>query len=275
MLTQVSEGVLVHQSELITNNAIVVQGGSGVLVVDPGLTDDEMTCLASDIRALGETVAAGFATHPDWDHALWHGRLGDVPRWGTARCAAYLAEFRAGEDWRDRLAEGLPEEIADETPLELFGLVDGLPAGADRLPWDGPAIRVIEHRGHAPGHAALLVEERGVLVAGDMLSDVLVPMIDNFRDDNDPIEDYLEALELLAELTGDVEFVVPGHGAVGGPGALEARIALDRGYIAALRDGAEPDDPRIGRDVAPGWEWVRDIHEGQAATIARQRPGGA
>jgi glyoxylase-like metal-dependent hydrolase (beta-lactamase superfamily II) len=48
----------------------------------------------------------------------------------------------------------------------------GLPAGTARIPWDGPQIRIIEHQAHAPGHAALLMEERGVLVAGDMLSDV-------------------------------------------------------------------------------------------------------
>ncbi len=28
-----------------------------------------------------------------------------------------------------------------------------------------------------PGHAALLIEERGVLVAGDMLSDFLIPLL--------------------------------------------------------------------------------------------------
>ena len=35
MLTQVAEGVLVHQSELLQNNAVVVQGRSGVLLIDP------------------------------------------------------------------------------------------------------------------------------------------------------------------------------------------------------------------------------------------------
>ena len=46
---------------------------------------------------------------------------------------------------------------------------------------------------HAPGHAALLIEERGVLVAGDMLSDVLIPDALEFNDTADPIEDYLAA----------------------------------------------------------------------------------
>jgi hypothetical protein len=36
MLTRVAEGVLVHQSELLRNNAVVVQGRAGVLLIDPG-----------------------------------------------------------------------------------------------------------------------------------------------------------------------------------------------------------------------------------------------
>lgn len=179
MLTPVADGVLVHQSELLRNNTVVVRGESGVLIVDPGLTTGEMGCLAEDLRQLGQPVVAGFATHPDWDHALWHADLGDVPRYGTARCSAYLRELRSEEGWQARVAEGLPPEIADETPLELFGLIVGLPAGAELIPWNGPEVRVIEHPAHAPGHAALLVEDRGVLVAGDMLSDLFVPMLDD------------------------------------------------------------------------------------------------
>ena len=37
MLTQVAEGVLVHQSELLQNNTVVVQGRAGVLLIDPGI----------------------------------------------------------------------------------------------------------------------------------------------------------------------------------------------------------------------------------------------
>jgi glyoxylase-like metal-dependent hydrolase (beta-lactamase superfamily II) len=95
MLRQVAEGVLVHQSALLRNNAAVVEGRDGVLVVDPGLTDAEMTCLADDLRELGRPVVAGFATHPDWDHVLWHPALGEAPRYGTPHCAEAMRELRA------------------------------------------------------------------------------------------------------------------------------------------------------------------------------------
>jgi glyoxylase-like metal-dependent hydrolase (beta-lactamase superfamily II) len=269
MLEQVAEGVLVHQSELLANNTTVVQGESGVLLIDAGITGGEMACLANDVRELGQPVVAGFATHPDWDHVLWHADLGEAPRYGTARCAAQMRDVRSDADWKARAAAGLPPEIADEVPLDLFGLITGLPAGTAQIPWDGPAVRIIEHPAHSPGHAALLVEERGVLVAGDMLSDVFIPMLDDWNSTNDPIEEYLVGLRLLESVADEVDVLIPGHGSFCGADQVRVRIEQDRAYVHALSDGGGADDPRIGPSAKPGWEWVSDIHAGQLQSLAR------
>jgi glyoxylase-like metal-dependent hydrolase (beta-lactamase superfamily II) len=269
-MQRVAAGVWVHQSALIQNNSVVVQGRTGALVVDPGLTNDELADLANDIRESGGPVVAGFSTHPDWDHVLWHPDLGDAPRYATARGAEVMRQLLSGEDWRTQAAEGLPPEIADEVPLDLFGQLAGLPEDSTRLPWDGPVVRVLEHRGHADGHAALLIPEAGVLVAGDMLSDVLVPMLD--VEALDPIGDYLTALGLFDSVADEVDVVVPGHGSVGGADELRARIDLDRAYVQALRDGTEVVDPRIGASARPGWEWVSDVHSWQVRSLSERNP---
>jgi glyoxylase-like metal-dependent hydrolase (beta-lactamase superfamily II) len=127
---------------------------------------------------LGQPVVAGFSTHPHWDHLLWHAGLGAAPRYGTARCAATVRDRLSDAGAKARVAALIPPDIAEQVPLDLLGLITGLPAETARIPWDGPQVRIIEHQAHAPGHAALLIEERGVLVAGDMLSDVLIPLLD-------------------------------------------------------------------------------------------------
>jgi glyoxylase-like metal-dependent hydrolase (beta-lactamase superfamily II) len=88
MLKQVAEGVLVHESEFIQSNSVIVQGRAGVLLIDPGVTSGEMAALANDLRELGQPVVAGFSTHPDWDH--W---LSDVHQWQLQR----LAQTRQNE----------------------------------------------------------------------------------------------------------------------------------------------------------------------------------
>ncbi len=145
--------------------------------------------------------------------------------------------------------------------------------GAGPLPAEyrpsGPQVRIIEHQAHAPGHAALLIEERGVLVAGDMLSDVLIPMLD--LSTADPIEDYLTALRMFERVAGNVDVLVPGHGSIGGAGQVGARIEKDRIYVHALRYRLDLSDQRVGPSAKEGWDWVAGVHAGQLQGLAQRR----
>lgn len=90
----------------------------------------------------------------------------------------------------------------------------------------------------------MLIEPQGVLVAGDMLSDILMPFLDLAADD--PVGDHLAALERFERLADRVAVVVPGHGSVGDAADFRARLELDRAYVEAVRDGRSPADPRVG-----------------------------
>jgi glyoxylase-like metal-dependent hydrolase (beta-lactamase superfamily II) len=267
VLTQVAEGVLIHESTFCQSNAVVVQGAAGVLLIDPGVLGDELTALADDLLELGQPVVAGFSTHPHWDHLLWHPRLGTAPRYGTARCAATIRDRLPDPDFRASLAGLIPPDIAEQVPLDLLGLITGLPAGATQIPWDGPGVQIIEHQAHAPGHAALLISGRRVLVAGDMLSDVLIPLL-NLNGTADPIEDYLSALRLLEAVAGDVDVLIPGHGSAGGADQVRTRIDRDRAYVHAVRDAGVLSDPRIGPSAKDGWDWVAGVHARQLQRLA-------
>jgi glyoxylase-like metal-dependent hydrolase (beta-lactamase superfamily II) len=269
VLRQIAEGVLIHESEFCQSNAVVVQGRAGVLLIDPGVQGHEMACLANDLGERGQTVAAGFSTHPHWDHLLWHAGLGAAPRYGTARCAADVRDELSGAGWQARIAEWIPPDITGQISWDLFGLITGLPAETARITWDGPHVRIVEHQAHAAGHAALLIEERGVLVAGDMLSDVLIPMLD-LDGTADPIEDYLAALRLLEGAAGDVDVLIPGHGSIGGADQVHARIDQDRAYVHALRDAHFPGDRRVGPSAKDGWDWVAGVHARQLQRLARR-----
>jgi len=240
MLNEVADGVWVRQSEWVWSNAAVVRDDSGLILVDPGIDGADLEELADDVDRLGLPVVAGFSTHPHWDHLLWHSRFGDVPRYATRDCAE-----RAGGA-RER-AQAMAEQSASGIPAELVALLTPLPAGGRPVPGE-----IIEHEAHAVGHAAVLLADRGVLLAGDMLSDVLIPMLDQQRPDQ--VSAYETALDLLGEAARHVEVVVPGHGAVARGPEVAARLAADRAYLDALRRGADTDDPRLAQD------WLLDVH---------------
>jgi len=272
MLRQVAERVWVHESEFMQSNAVVVQGDAGVLLVDPGVRTDELACLATDLAGSGQAVVAGFSTHPHWDHLLWDVRLGAAPRYGTARCAAVIGARLSDPEWKAAVAGMIPPEIVEQVPLDdVFGRVTGLPAETKRIPWDGPGVRILEHHAHAPGHAALLIEERGVLVAGDMLSDVLIPMLNPMAPD--PIDDYLAALRLFESVAGDVDVVIPGHGSVCGADQVHARIDQDRAYVEAMRDGGLASDKRLSHSAAFGTA-MSGVHERQVQRLAQSKHDG-
>ncbi|MEW2503875.1 MBL fold metallo-hydrolase [Amycolatopsis sp. NPDC047767] len=250
MLNQVADGVWVRQSEWVWSNATVVRGDGGLVLVDPGISGAELDELADDVARLGIPVVAGFATHPHWDHLLWHSRFGDVPRYATAACA----EVASGA--RER-AQAMAAESTSGVPLDLVALVTALPADGGPLPG-----ALVEHDAHAPGHAAVLLADRGVLLAGDMLSDVLIPLLDPRRPGQPAA--YAAALDRLDEAARHVDVVVPGHGAVASGPEVAARFAADRAYLEALRRGEEPVDVRLEQD------WLARPHQ---ANLERSAAG--
>jgi glyoxylase-like metal-dependent hydrolase (beta-lactamase superfamily II) len=250
MLKQVADSVWVRQSEWVWSNASVVRGDDGLILVDPGIDGSDLNQLADDVDRLGTPVVAGFSTHPHWDHLLWHQRFGDVPRFATQPCAQLAAAAR------DR-AQAMAAESASGIPLELIGSLTPLPADGGPVPGE-----VIEHHAHAIGHAAVLLADRRVLLAGDMLSDVLIPLLDPRQADQ--LDAYEQALDRLDDAARHADVVVPGHGTVAEGPEIGDRLAADRAYITALRRGEEPVDARLAQD------WLSGLHQSNREQIHGQ-----
>lgn len=240
MLTEVADGVWVRQSEWVWSNSTVVRSDDGLILVDPGIHGAELEELADEVLRLGVPVVAGFSTHLHWDHLLWHSRFGDVPRYAMPASAAVAAGVR-------ERGQAMAAESATDVPLDLIALVTPLPPDGGPVPGE-----LVEHEAHALGHAALLLTDRGVLLAGDMLSDVLIPLLDPRR--HGQVSAYSTALDRLGAATERVEVLVPGHGAVATGPEIAARLAADRAYIEALGRDEEPVDSRLEQ------EWLAGPH---------------
>lgn len=223
-LVEVSDGVWVATSRKDSTTSTLVVDGSDVLLIDPAWLPDEMDGLADEVARRGWTVAAGFSTHAHHDHLLWHPAFGEAPRWASPVTCALAAEHR--EDLLGNLGEWpWPSSFGQVSPV-----IGSFPFGGE----------VVVHDGHSPGHSALWFADRGVLVAGDMLSDVELPL--PFWPDDVP--SYLEGLDRLAPYVTQARILIPGHGTP--TSSPMARLDADRRYLDDTIAGRPVDDPRLG-----------------------------
>lgn len=257
-LTEVAPGVLVATSSFDqTTSTVVVGSDGGALLIDPAVTVAELARLAADLRELGVRPVAAWSTHPHWDHVLWSRDLGRAPRYATSTAAAVTRAERAE----------LARDTQRSAPGHDFLLLGRLtPLDAETIPWAGPQAQVIAHDGHAPGHGAVFLPDSGVLVAGDMCSDVEIPLLD--LGGADPLADYRTGLERLASVAG-VRHVIPGHGHVGDADEFRRRLAADAAYLDALAFGLPLDDARLGAD-SPQW-----LHESHSEQLRHVRGPGS
>jgi glyoxylase-like metal-dependent hydrolase (beta-lactamase superfamily II) len=237
--SEIVPGVLVATGVLYTTTTTVITGpGGSCLVIDPAVTAVEIAGLAAALAARGLRPVLGWSTHPHWDHVLWHASLGDVPRYATPAAAA------AARNERDMLAAAAGKS-APGHDSSLIAKVTPLPGTS--IPWDGPTAELIVHDGHATGHGAVFLPDSGVLIAGDMCSDIEMPfVVDPGQPEAvmDQLRDYRAGLSRLAAVAG-VRQVVPGHGHVGDAAELRRRVGADFEYLDLLERGQSSGDPRI------------------------------
>lgn len=222
-------GVATSRRDLTTSTVVVA--GDRALLVDPSWEPDELAGLAAELAEADIEVEAGFATHAHHDHLLWHPGLGSAPRFASPT----VADIGAGTRERlvERLGPGWPAELAD-----LVGRVTAHPGRS--LEWSGPTVRLLTHDAHSPGHTALWLPAAGVLIAGDMLSDVELPLLESST-----AAEYAAGLELLRPYAARASVLIPGHGRPAlGATAARRRWLADRAYLDCLLAGADPVDRR-------------------------------
>ena len=237
---EVAPGVLVTTSRRYATTSTVVVHGNEALLVDPAWDPDELDAIADLLDERDLRVVAGVATHAHHDHVLWHPRFGTAPRYGSKRTVELPTEHR--DDLVASLGDGWPPELA-----AARGTFEPAP---DRLTgWDEP-IELVVHDGHAPGHTAVWLPARGVLLAGDMLSDVELPL--PLAPDDLPA--YLGGLDVLAPYVARAAVLVPGHGTSDreSPATAGRRPSV---ISTPCTQGGEPDDPRRANDG------MAEVHE--------------
>ncbi len=237
--------VIVFVSDVWQTTCTAVRAGAEGFLIDSPIYPEELRALPDVLEQAGFPVSGLLATHGDWDHLL--GRLA----FGRASlgCAESTVKRLASEPGaaqrklRDFDAEHYVER---RTPLTL-GDVQALPVPGSLELGPSHELELHDASGHTADGVAYWLPWLRVLVCGDYLSPVEIPMLS----DGGSLEAYSETLTRLREVAGEASWVIPGHGS-----PIESKRALkilneDASYIDRLaRDPQKASPPRSRRTIA-------------------------
>jgi glyoxylase-like metal-dependent hydrolase (beta-lactamase superfamily II) len=222
--------VIVATSAIWQTTCTIIRGGEEAFVVDSPVLPYELGMLPALLEQAQFRFSGLLATHGDWDHLL--GRLAfPGAALGVAESTAARLNAEPGAAQRALRAFDQEHYVVRPAPLAL-GDVQELPVPG-RLDLGEHELELHPACGHTADGLAVLAPWAGVLLAGDYLSPVEIPLVEGGT-----IEDYLDTLERLQGLLAGAEYVVAGHGAVGGRERSLRLLEEDRAYLLALqRDG--------------------------------------
>jgi len=241
----VHRDVVVVTSRLWQTTATAIRAGGECLLVDSPYFTDELELLPALLEHAGFEPNGLLATHSDWDHLI--GRLAFPGlALGVGEPTARRLRAEPGVAQRELRDADAEHYVVRPSPLSI-GAYQALPVpGKLELGSAGEEIELHPAHGHTADGTAFFARFAGVLVCGDYLSDVEIPMISR----GGSIEEYRSTLTAFAPLVEDAETVVPGHGSPHRRDEALRILEEDLAYLDALARGEE--HPRLpeGRDTA-------------------------
>jgi glyoxylase-like metal-dependent hydrolase (beta-lactamase superfamily II) len=206
-----------------TSSVIAVEDGSAVLV-DPGITSDEVEAIAARVESMRGDVTAILITHAHWDHLTGVGRFPS-------------AEVLAGPETAEIIRSGaLNSRVKEQARAHGFRRPE--PPRCDRVLTPGLAARVgplvvetLPVPGHTSDSMAFRIRAAGALVVGDYLSTYEFPFVYHST------AAYRATLAALADVLDHdpPERIVAGHGHCLDPHRARTIAEEDLGYLHHLR----------------------------------------
>jgi len=213
-----------------------VRSGEEGFVIDSPVLPDELDALPGLLEQARFPVSGLLCTHADWDHLLGRLAFADASL-GVGESSSARLQNELGQAQRDLRAFDDQHYVLRPQPLALAG-VQALPVPGHLALGAVNELELHAANGHTADGTAYWIPWLEVLVIGDYLSPVEIPMISP----GGSITAYVATLDRLAPLVQQARTVIPGHG---GPLSREQAGRLleqDVDYLSALpgRGAAAP-----------------------------------
>jgi len=246
------------QTRGFMNNPAVITTRNGVIIVDPGSSEEIGRQLLEKIKNVSDKpVIAVFNTHVHGDHWLGnHGIRAVYPSVPVYAHERMIERINAGEgqEWI-KLFMDMTKQAIEGTKVVAPNI--GL-KGGETLKLDDITLR-IHHTGHAHTDGDIMIEVVGDkgLFFGDIVAANRVPNSDVPEDAS--FKGTIKAIKLM--LDGSATFFIPGHGLSGGREVPESslhflvklRESVTRYYMQGLTDFEMKE--KVIKDLSEFQDW--------------------
>ncbi len=212
---------LIHFFHKIGVNAGIIQTPESVIFIDSGMSahSGEFLFNFARERMKGTEDLYLILTHKDTDHCFG---MNEMKKHGATVIAhEHAAEVIVEES--DLSKNRIAKMIRKEFPEDVLGnTVLSRPDQTivrDTVLNLGDEIHILAIPGHTPGDIAVYHPKSKVLFAGDAILEGMDPYV---RPDSISIKTWIRNLERLKEL--DIEWVLPGHGALSRRDIIDSNI---------------------------------------------------
>jgi glyoxylase-like metal-dependent hydrolase (beta-lactamase superfamily II) len=249
--------VIVATSRVYQTTCTLVRSAGEAFCIDSPVLPDELEILPAVADQAGFTVVGLLATHADWDHLLGRYAFPEAPLGCSETTAARLVNEPGAAQ---RALRDFDESFYVQRPRPL-----SLPS-AQQLPVPGKLevgerdLELQPAEGHTEDGMAVWIPWARVLVCGDYLSPVEIPMLHP----KGSASAYLATLARLEPLVEEAERVVPGHGEPIDGARAAAILREDRAYLEALLEVGEAAKLPLARRTGE----QRKIHAENARRVA-------
>ena len=206
-----------------TSSLLLAREGEAVLI-DPGVSADEVAAIAARAHDLGARVTHVLATHADWDHVCGIAAFPDAAATMSEATATRLAA-RAEDATVAERAAASGVEIAGEPRVDRTFV----PGNALQV---GPfLLETLALAGHTPDGTAFRCRDLDLIAVGDHLSTIEFPFVTSTAAYRGTLATLIELLQRDPPAR-----VVPGHGPELTAAAALAIAEADLAYLWELHD---------------------------------------
>ena len=225
MFTELVPGVFAFGSRFVEAKYGVLLGARRSLLVDIPFFEDEARAMGEFVTSKGAVPNRVQFTHGHGDHVLGAGVFDD---------AEVFAGTLTVEVMRYHLGRWTPKgDGSSANPMARALWPTVLADAGITHDLGGLHARVFSAPGHSPDGQSILVEEHGILFAGDTATTGIVPAIE--WGDSRVLE---QSQRTLAGM--DVDILVPGHGEiVRGREAVREWLVWMADYLAVTREAVQ------------------------------------